>query len=148
MDQTAILPAVTDQRPAVAGPSVRLHHFREWRHATPLDRDIAALWDRIQVHLASLGAPITPRRRMAVQEFIASSPQELLTPVQAFDLQISQRLLTQVRGLYRPGAQDALDDLERTLAQQAYGFPEAVASISELRQIEQVSLPIGEGPGF
>jgi hypothetical protein len=148
MDQAAILPAVTDQRPTVPGPSVRLHHFREWRRATPLDRDIAALWDRIQVHLASLGAPITPRRRMAVQEFIASAPQELLTPVQAFDLQISQRLLTQVRGLYRPGAQDALDDLERTLAQHSYGFPEAVAAISELRQIEQVSLPIGEGPGF
>jgi hypothetical protein len=148
MDQTAILPAVTDQRPAVAGASVRLHHLREWRRTTPLDRDIAALWDRIQTHLANLGTPITPRRRMAIQEFIASAPPEVLTPVQAFDLQIAQRLLTQVRGLYRPGAQDALDDLERTLTQHSYGFPEAVAAIADLRQVEQVSLPISEVPGF
>jgi hypothetical protein len=148
MDQAAILPAVTDQRPAVAGASVRLHHLREWRRTTPLDRDIAALWDRIQTHLANLGTPITPRRRMAIQEFIASAPPEVLTPVQAFDLEIAQRLLTQVRGLYRPGAQDALDDLERALTQHSYGFPEAVAAIADLRQVEQVALPISEVPGF
>jgi hypothetical protein len=148
MDQAAILPAVTDQRPVVAGVSARLRHFREWRRTTPLDRDIAALWDRIQAHLASLGTPITPRRRMAIQEFIASAPPEVLTPLQAFDLQIAQRLLTQVRGLYRPGAQDALDDLERMLTQHSYGFPEAVSAIADLRQVERVTLPISEVPGF
>jgi hypothetical protein len=85
---------------------------------------------------------------MAIQEFIASAPPEVLTPVQAFDLEIAQRLLTQVRGLYRPGAQDALDDLERALTQHSYGFPEAVAAIADLRQVEQVALPISEVPGF
>jgi hypothetical protein len=148
IDQASLLPAVTDQRPAVAGAAVRLHHLREWRRTTPLDRDIAALWDRIQPHLRNLGAPITPRRRMAIQQFIASAPPEVLTPVQAFDFEIAQRLLTQVRGLYRPGAQDVLDDLERTLSQHSYGFPEAVAAMSDLRQVEQVALPISEVGGF
>lgn len=101
MEQTAILPAVTDQRPAVAGAPICLRHFREWRRNAPLDREIAALWDRIHRCLADLGAPITPRRGRAIQEFIASAPPEILTPIQAFDLQIAQRLLTQVRGLYR-----------------------------------------------
>ena len=143
-----ILPTVTDQRPPVKGASVRLHHLRAWRGSALLDREIAALWDRIQRHLASLGTPITPRRRMAIQEFMASAPSQILTPLQAFDLQIAQRLLTQVRGLYRPGAQDALDDLERTLTQHTYGFPESVSAIADLRQVEQVSLPISDAPGF
>jgi hypothetical protein len=148
MEQTAIFPAVTDQRPRVPGPQVRLHHLREWRRSNPLDRDVAALWDRLQQNLASLGAPITPRRRQAIQEFMASAPAELLTPFQAFDLQICQRLLTQVRGLYRPGAQDALDDLERTLTQHPHGFSESAAAIADLRQIEQVGLPLADPAGF
>lgn len=148
MEQTAIFPALTDQRPPVPGPPVCLHHFREWRRATPLDRDVAELWDRIQQSLASLGAPITPRRRQAIQEFMASAPADLLTPFQAFDLQICQRLLTQVRGLYRPGAQDALDDLERTLTQHSHGFPESASAIADLRQIEQVGLPLADPASF
>jgi hypothetical protein len=148
MEQTAIFPAVTDQRPSVTGPPVRMHHFREWRRSSPLDRDVAALWDRIQQNLVSLGAPITPRRRQAIQEFMASTPAELLTPFQAFDLQICQRLLTQVRGFYRPGAQDALDDLERTLTQHPHGFPESASAIADLRQIEQVGLPLAEPASF
>jgi hypothetical protein len=79
---------------------------------------------------------------------MASAPADLLTPFQAFDLQICQRLLTQVRGLYRPGAQDALDDLERTLTQHSHGFPESASAIADLRQIEQVGLPLADPASF
>lgn len=148
LEQTAIFPAVSDQRPSVVGPAIRLHHFREWRRANPLDRDVAAVWDRIQQNLATLGAPVTPRRRQAIQEFMASTPSELMTPFQAFDMQICQRLLPQVRGLYRPGTQEALDDLERTLTQHPHRFHESVTAIAELRRIEQSGLPLGEPTGY
>lgn len=148
MEQVAFFPAVTDQRPSVPGPVVRLHHYSKWRRSSPLDRDVATLWDRVQQLLGTLGAPITPRRRQAIQEFISSASPELLTPFQAFDLQIAQRLLTQVRGLYRPGSQAVLEDLERMLSQHPHGFPESIAAISDLRQNEAIGLPLTEMPGF
>jgi hypothetical protein len=148
MEQTVIFPALTEQRPPVFGAPVRFHHFRDWRRSSPPDREVAALWDRIQQYLSSLGTPITPRRRQAIQEFMASTPPELLSPLQAFDLQICQRLLTQVRGLYRPGAQEALDELERTLGLHPHGFPESLAAISDLRQVEQIGLPFADSTGL
>jgi hypothetical protein len=57
-------------------------------------------------------------------------------------MQICQRFLPQVRGLYRPGAQDALDELERVL-RKSDRFPESAQAIGEIRQLEQV----GAEPG-
>jgi hypothetical protein len=141
-DQGSGSPAPVDQRPAVVGPPVRARHFRDWRRSAPPGREVAEVWDEIQKHLAKLGAPITPRRRAAVHEFLASAPPEMLKPHEAFDMQICQRFLPQVRGLYRPGAQDALDELERVL-RKSDRFPESAQAIGEIRQLEQV----GAEPG-
>jgi hypothetical protein len=144
VEQTSFFSAGTEQRPRVDGPPVRMQHFREWRRTLPLERDLATLWDRLQQSLTRLGTPITPRRRQAILEFVASVPPELATPLQALDLQIAQRLVPHIRGLYRPGAQEALEELEHGLTQHAYGFAEAVAAIIDLRRNEQVGLPLTE----
>jgi hypothetical protein len=145
MEPTALVRKVADQRAAVVGAAVRLQDFRDWRRAGVLDRELAPIWDRVHQSLSKLGAPITPRRQKAILEFIASTPAELAQPVQAFDLQIAQRLLPQVRGLYRPNAKETLEALGRELSQHSYGFPESVAAIRDLVHGEHAGLSMFDG---
>jgi len=70
-----------------------------------------------------------------MEAFIASAG-ELIPAIQAFDLQIAQRMVPQIRGTYRSEVQGALEDLQRTLSQNAYGFPETTAAIEDLKRSE------------
>ena len=126
-------------RPTVAGPTVTNRHLREWRSESALSKEVAVVWDKIQKQLVILGVPVTPRRRRAIEGFIASANQ-LVPPMQAFDLQIAQRLIPQVRGTYRPEVQNGLEEMERILSQNAGAFPETLAAIEDLRRSEEGAL--------
>jgi hypothetical protein len=130
-DQSTYFAAQSDTRPAVGGPTITTRHFRDWRRSGTLSKDVAVVWDKVQKHLVGLGVPATPRRRRGMEAFIASAG-ELISPMQAFDLQIAQRMIPQVRGTYRSEVQGTLDDLKLTLSQNAYGFPETLAAIEDL----------------
>ena len=138
-DQNTYFAAQGDARPTVDGPTITLRHFRDWRRSDVLPKDVAVIWDKVQQHLVKLGVPATPRRRRGMEAFIASAG-ELISPLQAFDLQMAQRMIPQVRGTYRSEVQMTLDDLQLTLSQNAYGFPETLASIDDLRRNEDGGL--------
>jgi hypothetical protein len=74
-----------------------------------------------------------------MEAFIASAG-DLISPIQAFDLQMAQRMIPQVRGTYRSEVQGTLDDLQLTLSQNAYGFSETLAAIDDLRRNEDGGL--------
>jgi hypothetical protein len=52
--------------------------------------------------LLALQCPLTPRRFRAVSRFVASA-NGLCAPEVAFDLQVAQRVLPQVRSVYGSG---------------------------------------------
>jgi len=138
--------SATDRDPnvSVPGPAVILRDFREWTRSSALDTEQAALLDTLRKHLQELGCPVTPRRYRAIGDFVASTPSWLMSPSEAFDLQIAQRLLPQIRGLFRPGARAALDAIDQALSQQPYTFEESRQALEDLRRNEESTLPFTE----
>lgn len=124
-----------DPAPAQAtGAPVALRQFRDWVASSPkLDRSLGELIDKLREPLTRLGCPLNPRRFNAIRKFIGSAPPEVCKPEEALDLQIAQRVLPQVRNLFRPGAQEALDALKKTLETQPAGFPESLHWLEDVR---------------
>jgi hypothetical protein len=130
-----------------SGPPVALRNYRDWVDTSAkLDRSLAELIDRLKDDLARLGCPLNPRRFAAVRRFVASAPPEICTPDAALDLQIAQRLLPQIRGLFRPGAHAALEGVQKTLESHPSGFPESLQCLAELRSSDYPADPFAEGP--
>jgi hypothetical protein len=98
-----------DPAPARAiGPVVTLRNYRDWIDPSPrLDRSLGELIDKLREPLHRLGCPLNPRRFNAIRKFVGSAPPEVAKPEQSLDLQIAQRVLPQVRNLFRPGARSA-----------------------------------------
>lgn len=109
------LPAsIPDPMPA-DGARVRRSDIRRWSRAgsapPPITIDVLA---EIQPILADIGCPLTPRRQQAMHAFVAgASP--LVDPIVALDMQIRQRVVPQIRGLFQPGAVDRVESLAETL---------------------------------
>ena len=97
----------------VTGPPVTHGQFESWRRPGQAG-PVAELLDALREPLSRLGCPLSPRRYRALCEFLASAG-DLVAPEEALDMQITQRLLPQVRGLFRQTAQDALEDLRALL---------------------------------
>jgi hypothetical protein len=127
---------------------VTLRHYRYWVDpAGKLDRALAELIDQLKDHLARLGCPLNPRRFTALRKFVGNAPRDICRPEEALDLQIAQRILPQVRGLFRPGAQEALDAVKKVLEGQPSGFPESLRWLEELRASDYTADLFAEGAG-
>lgn len=115
------------------GATVTSAMFESWKKSAQPARNVAELLDSLRGPLADLGCPLSPRRYRSLCQFLASSPAELLTPIQALDLQISQRLLPQIRGLFRREAQDAFETVVSLLEKHDATFSESLQALEELR---------------
>jgi len=102
------LTAIETGQVAVPGPSVSEGTYRSWVGEEPLKKPLAPFVDKIRPHLRVLGCPLTHRRYRAICRFVASS-NGLCTEEEAFDLQISQRVLPQIRGIYGAAAREAVE---------------------------------------
>jgi len=130
------------------GPAVTLRNYRDWIDPSPrLDRSLGELIDRLKEPLTRLGCPLNPRRFNAIRKFVGSAPPEVLKPEQALDLQIAQRVLPQVRNLFRPGAPEALEVIKKTLEAHPSGFPESLLSLEEMGDSDYPADLLAEGPG-
>jgi hypothetical protein len=130
------------------GPAVTLRNYRDWIDPSPrLDRSLGELIDKLREPLGRLGCPLNPRRFNAVRKFVGSAPPEVCKPEQALDLQIAQRVLPQVRNLFRPGAQEALDAIKKTLESHPLGFPESLQSLEEMADSDYPADLLAEGAG-
>ena len=122
--------------PPVSGPAVTHRQFESWRRPGQAG-PVAELLDELREPLNKLGCPLSPRRYRGLCEFLASTPGELATPEEALDMQLTQRLLPQIRGLFRQTAQDALEDLRTLLAGHGQRYSGALGALDELRDAEE-----------
>jgi len=119
---------------AVGGPigqPVTVGNFDAWTRETTLTGQAASVIDAIQQPLAVLGSPLTPRRYQAISRFVASA-RDLCSAEEAFDLQLKQRVLNQLRGLFRPEARQALDELRTILAGHGTAFSGALQMLDRI----------------
>ena len=128
--------AAQGSAPPVSGPAVTHRRFESWRRPGQAG-PVAELLDELREPLNKLGCPLSPRRYRGLCEFLASTPRELATPEEALDMQLRQRLLPQVRGLFRQTAQDALEDLRTLLAGHGQRYSGALGALDELRDAEE-----------
>ncbi|MEZ5782379.1 MAG: hypothetical protein R3D70_12275 [Rhizobiaceae bacterium] len=91
----------------------------------------------IQPELSVLGCGITHRRQTSICRFIANAPEGLCGFDQALDMQLRQRILPQIRGLYRPGALDALARLAEKLS--VIHVPRTLQSLARLESDARAS---------
>jgi hypothetical protein len=117
--------------PAPAGPPVTVASFEAWTRESPLTGKAAAVIDEIQKPLAILGSPLTPRRYQAITRFVASA-KNLCSADEAFDMQLRQRVLLQLRGLFRPEARRALEEIRHILEAQGTTFAGALQMVERL----------------
>ena len=108
--------------------------YRSWVHDRSLERRFAETLDRMRGALVALTCPITPRRYRAISRFV-SSANGLVAPEVAFDLQVCQRVLPQVRNVYGASGREALEELARIVDGDA-ALPEASRMVRVLAQRE------------
>ena len=121
-----------------SGPAVSLRNFQDWlslkQAASP--KGVKLLGD-IDPLLRGLGCPFNPRRREAVNLFLQSATPEIVSPDQAFDIVLSQRVLPLVRGLFRPSAREIFERLSDVILQAGF-LPETERVLADIRAREDV----------
>ncbi|HEY8594849.1 MAG TPA: hypothetical protein VIL84_06370 [Devosiaceae bacterium] len=102
-----------------------------WMRNTNVPARAIELLGEIQPELNDLGCGLTHRRLTSICRFVANAPERLCSFDQAFDMQLSQRILPQIRGLYRPGALEAVRRLSDKL-EKACDVPRTLSAIARL----------------
>lgn len=118
------------------GPPITLGLYRSWCRTARLSKEFAGIVDQIRPHLYALGCPLNPRRYRAICEFVASAPSEICSPAEALDLQFAQRLLPQIRSVFRREAREAVDAIAKVLEAHGADFPESLGTLQDLRDSE------------
>ena len=120
------------------GPSVRQLDLQRWNRNTAVLPRVVEVLGEIQPILQRLNCGITPRRQAAILHFVANAPDGLCSVDRALDMQLRQRVLPQIRGLYRAGAIDAVRQLIEKLDHDR-SFPRAVKTLIDLERQERES---------
>lgn len=100
----------------VDGPAISSASFQSWIEDRPLPKPLAQILDRMRPHLEVLGSPVTPRRFRAISRFVASAVR-VTSEIEAFDLQVAQRILPQLRGLFGRTSRQRLGELKSLLTE-------------------------------
>lgn len=143
LDRCNLIEFVTDERlpilglaaqtgaRQVEGLAVRQSDRDRWTRNTSVPARAIELLGEIQPELSALGCGLTHRRQTSICRFIANSPESLCSLEQSLDMQLRQRILPQIRGLYRPGAMEALRRLSDKL-ERACDVPRTLRSLARL----------------
>jgi hypothetical protein len=127
-----------------SGAPVRLRDYRGWiRNAETYGDLLATLIDDLRDDLSALSCPMNPRRISGMRKFLASWPEKIAPREKAVDLQFAQRVLTQIRGLFQPGARDAVVSIRRKLEQHSLEFAESLRVLDEIQHAELTDLFLG-----
>ncbi len=122
--------ASTSVTPPTGAP-VTVASFDSWTRDMTLTGQAASVIDALLQPLAVLGSPLTPRRYQAIARFVASAG-TLCSAEEAFDMQLRQRVLSQVRGIFRAEARRALDELRVTLDSHGTAFTGALQMLDRI----------------
>lgn len=99
----------------VAGQAVLQSDRDRWTRNIIVPARAIEVLGEIQPELSTLGCGLTHRRQTSICRFLANAPESLCSFDQALDMQLRQRILPQIRGLYRPGALEAVRGLSGKL---------------------------------
>lgn len=105
----------------MSGPAVTLRDIRSWMKVDALSPELAAVLDTLRDPLRRMRRPLTPRRYEALTRFVASAA-GLCTPDKAFDLQLSLRLVPQLRSVSTPDAREGLSELVKAFQDEGYAL--------------------------
>lgn len=125
-----------------SGPQLHFSDMREWISERPLSKRAVALLNELQGALQTLGCPLTSRRHAGIQRFVSSATPALFEHMpgdvewHALDMQIAQRVVPQIKGLFRREAQRALEQLEKSLDRHDAQFTRSRRLIRHLREGE------------
>jgi hypothetical protein len=122
----------------VAGPAVLQSDRDRWTRNTNVPARAIEVLGEIQPELSALGCGLTHRRQTSICRFIANAPESLCSLEQSLDMQLRQRVLPQIRGLYRPGALEALRRLSAKL-EKACDVPRTLQSLARLESDARAS---------
>ena len=95
----------------VAGQPVLQADRDRWTRNVNVPARTVDVLGEIQSELSALGCGLTQRRQTLICRFVANTPESLCSLDQALDMQLCQRVLPQIRRLYRPGAMEVLKRL-------------------------------------
>jgi hypothetical protein len=106
----------------VPGRAVTLRDLRSWVREDPLTPELAAVLDTLREPLRKMRRPLTPRRYEALTRFVASAAGlgDLCSPDKAFDLQLSLRMVPQLRSLSSPDGGQGLKELMQAFEAEEY----------------------------
>lgn len=115
-----------------SGQPVTVESFAAWTRDAPLPTKAAQIIEELQVPLSVLGCPLTPRRYQAISRFVASA-KGLCSPEEAFDMQLRQRILSLVTGLFRVEARRALESVRSILSADELAFADSLRMIERIQ---------------
>jgi hypothetical protein len=124
-----------------SGEPITMTDVRSWIYHRPIEPAAAQLLEALQTPLKTLGCPLTPRRFNAIVRFLGSTPRSLCNPEVALDLQVAQRILPQVKGLFRQEARSALGKVGSILSQNQQAFEHSLRIIHEMQDSEDAMGP-------
>lgn len=93
-------------------------------------RAVEAL-EKIHPELKTLGCGLTHRRQSLIYKFISNAPESICTFEQALDMQLHQRVLPQIRNLYKPESLKSIQSLINKL-QDPYDVPRTLQALDAL----------------
>lgn len=127
-----------DATEAVAtGVEVRMHQYQEWiRDSVNYNEELGKLIDDLRDDLRVLNCSMNPRRFSAIRKFLASWPEDISSIEHAIDLQFAQRILPQVRGLFQPGATEAIKSIRKKIEHHSFAFEESLRILDEIYRSE------------
>jgi hypothetical protein len=127
------------------GEPVTIGDLQSWIYDRPFEPAAAQVLEQLQAPLKTLGCPLTPRRLGSIARFLGSTPRSLCTPEAALDLQVAQRILPQVKGLFRQEARAALGRVTAILGQNEQAFELSLRIIGEMQDVEDGMDPTAWG---
>jgi hypothetical protein len=130
---------------SAAGEPITMTDVRSWIFDRPFEPAAAQVLEALQAPLKTLGCPLTPRRLSAIARFLGSAPHSFCTPEAALDLQVAQRILPQVKGLFRQEARQALGKVASILGQNDAAFEISLRIVREMLDSEDAMDPTAWG---
>ncbi|EPY00975.1 hypothetical protein [Magnetospirillum fulvum] len=115
----------------VEGQPVLQFDRDRWTRNTNVPARAIEVLGEMQAELSTLGCGLTHRRQTLICRFLANAPESLCSFDQALDMQLRQRILPQIRGLYRPGAMEAVRRLSDKL-EKACNVPRTLQALARL----------------
>lgn len=127
---------VVEETASLVPGGVSYRQWRSWnRSLSESPKLLTDLLEGLSPALDALGCPITPRRHRGIRRFLGNSV-GLCAMEDAIDLQISMRVLPQVRGLLRRTARDAVVHVRSVLEKASSPMRESLRVLNQIELAE------------